>query len=331
MVSVKNTPNWKLVTECEKLASTNFLEAPPAGVTIQVLVGDASTRCYYRIHSPFGPVVLMHMPEPFEESNFPYLDNYELFRTAGLSLAEIYFMKPERGWVFLQDLGDHTYYELNSTWNNQVRAHYFLESVNQARQIATIQPRSTLTFDTEKLVWELEYFKRNFLERFRRIELSENEAQTLAAFSYRLASELASEPRFFCHRDYHSRNLMVHKDQIYIVDFQDARLGPVTYDLASLCYDSYIQHSPGLIAQLEGIFFTYHPSARVQRYEYPRMCLQRNLKALGTFGYQASQMGREFYVQFVDRTLGYIRHHFDKLPEYAEMRQILSNHLPELR
>jgi aminoglycoside/choline kinase family phosphotransferase len=123
---------------------------------------------------------------------------------------------------------------------------------------------------------------------------------------------------------------MLYREQLYVIDFQDARLGPTTYDLASLCFDSYIQHPPDLIRYLERMFFIYHPDAQIERFEYPRMCLQRNLKALGTFGYQASRLRRNLYLQFVEPTLSYVRRHFEKLPEYAELRKLLARHLPEL-
>ena len=82
-----------------------------------------------------------------------------------------------------------------------------------------------------------------------------------------------------------------------------------------------------MIGRMERAFFTYHPDAELQRWEYPRMSLQRNLKALGTFGYQASRLGREFYVQFMEPTAGYVRRHLARLPEYAELSKLLQRHL----
>ncbi len=185
-------------------------------------------------------------------------------------------------------------------------------------------------FNVEKFLWELNYFRKYFLEGLRGIEFTEEESDELQSCFQTLATEIASEVRVFTHRDYHSRNLMLCDEEVYVIDFQDARLGPVTYDLASLSYDSYIQHSPEFRRNLERMFFTYHPDARVERFEYPRVCLQRNLKALGTFGYQATILEREFYLQFVPLTLSYVKQHFEKLPEYAGLANILKRHLPEL-
>lgn len=313
---------------CEDLLKSNLPEEVPDGYSIQRLTGDASSRSYFRIQLPGGEsVVLMRMPEPFDKSNSPYLENYHLFRSSGIRLAEIYSMDPSRGLVLLQDLGDATLFELYGDWIPRERLSHYLRALDYLKTIESIQPSGSLAFDTEKLLWELNFFQEHFLKGLKHILLSEAESEEIQQHFRRLASELANRPRKFCHRDYHSRNLMVFKTDMYVIDFQDARLGPVTYDVASLCYDSYIQHSPDFLSHLESYFFAYHPDGEIQRYEYPRMCLQRNLKALGTFGYQASKLGRDFYLQFVDSTLSYVKRHFDKLPEYSEFQKLLGRHL----
>ena len=317
--------------EFELLAACNLPDETPPGFTSARLTGDASTRSYFRIHgNSGGSLVLMKMPEPFQENDFPYLQNYELFKKAGVPLAEILFLQPERGFVFLQDLGDFTFHELYSSWNEQTRLRYFLKSLEYLRQIETLPPVNQVAFTTEKFLWELNYFRKHFLEGLRGITLSEDQAEELQGCFQRLALEIAADVRVFTHRDYHSRNLMLLADQVYVIDFQDARLGPVTYDLASLCYDSYIQHSPEFRRNLERMFFIYHPDSGIERFEYPRVCLQRNLKALGTFGYQATILGKEFYIQFVPPTLSYVKQHLERLPEYSDLKQILQRHLPEL-
>jgi N-acetylmuramate 1-kinase len=315
----------------EAVAIYNLPEETPAGYVCTRLTGDASSRSYFRIQGNSGPsVILMKMPEPYQEQDFLYLQNYELFRSAGVPLAEIYLLQPERGIVFLQDLGDFTFYEHYSSWNEQTRLRYFLRSLEYLHRIENLPPVGGAAFNTEKFLWELNYFRKYFLEGLRRLEFTEEESENLQSYFQILASEISSEVRVFTHRDYHSRNLMLCNEEAYVIDFQDARMGPVTYDLASLCYDSYIQHSPEFRRHIERMFFTYHPEARIERFEYPRVCLQRNLKALGTFGYQATVLDREFYLQFVPLTLSYVKQHFEKLPEYAELGKLLRGHLPEL-
>ena len=317
--------------DVHRLASCNLPDETPAGYNCSRLTGDASTRSYFRIQgNSGGSMILMQMPEPFQKEDFLYLQNYELFRKAGVPLAEIFLMQPERGFVFLQDLGDSTFYELYSSWNEQTRLRYFLRSLEYLHQIEPLPPVQQAAFNTEKFLWELNYFKKYFLQGLRNAEFSDEESAELESCFLRLAGEIAQDVRVFTHRDYHSRNLMLSGDQVYVIDFQDARLGPVTYDLASLCYDSYIQHSPEFRRKLERMFFTYHPDSKIERFEYPRVCLQRNLKALGTFGYQATVMGRDFYEQFVPLTAMYVKQHLERLPEYADLQRILLRYMPEL-
>ena len=313
------------------VASCNLPDEIPAGYACTQLTGDASTRSYFRVQNGSGAsLILMRMPEAFQENDFAYFQNYELFRKAGVPLAEILLMQPDRGIVFLQDLGDYTFYELYSSWNEQTRLRYFLKSLEYLHQIENLPPVNQASFNEEKFLWELNYFRKYFLEGLRKIEFSAEQQEELQSYFQRLASEISEDIRVFTHRDYHSRNLMLSGDEVYVIDFQDARMGPVTYDLASLCYDSYIQHSPEFRRSLEQMFFTFHPDGKVQRYEYPRVCLQRNLKALGTFGYQSTVMGRDFYAQFVPLTLAYVKQHFSKLPEYSGLHRILQRYLSEL-
>ena len=98
----------------------------------------------------------------------------------------------------------------------------------------------TIAFDVEKLTWELNFFVRHFLEAYRGVQLTDDERTALAAEWATIVEELAAEPRVLCHRDYHSRNLMLRDGRLYLIDFQDARLGPNTYDLVSLLRDSYV-------------------------------------------------------------------------------------------
>jgi aminoglycoside/choline kinase family phosphotransferase len=192
---------------------------------------------------------------------------------------------------------------------------------------------SQLVFDVEKLTWEMDFFVKHFVEGYRGAALSAAERAALSAEWADLVGELASEPRVLCHRDYHSRNLMVHDGQLYVIDFQDARLGPDTYDLASLLRDSYVDITDN---ELDG-FVAYFLAVKgiADGVEFRRrfdvMSTQRNLKALGTFGYQAAARGNPVYLQYIPRTLKYVHDNVAKHPRFARLRDILATHVEELR
>jgi aminoglycoside/choline kinase family phosphotransferase len=145
---------------------------------------------------------------------------------------------------------------------------------------------------------------------------------------------LASEPRVLCHRDYHSRNLMLHEGQLYIIDFQDARMGPDTYDLVSLLRDSYLDLPEKVVDELIAYFLALKGSGGTEQDFRPRfdlMALQRNLKALGTFGFQTTARGNPVYIQYIPRTLRYVRRNLEQLPQFARLRELLATHVEEFR
>jgi aminoglycoside/choline kinase family phosphotransferase len=139
-----------------------------------------------------------------------------------------------------------------------------------------------------------------------------------------------------CHRDYHSRNLMLRDGSLYIIDFQDARMGPDTYDLVSLLRDSYVDINDRELDDLIAYFLALKRSddARAAADEFRRrfdlMALQRNLKALGTFGYQTVTRRNTVYIQYMPRTLRYARTNLDRYPRFARLRDLLAAHIEEL-
>ena len=113
---------------------------------------------------------------------------------------------------------------------------------------------------------------------------------------------------------------------------QDARLGPDTYDLASLLRDSYFELTDAVLEELIDYFLTLTPGANRAdfRRRFDLMALQRNLKALGTFGNQATSRGNTGFTQYMPRTLGYVRENLSKYPRFGRLRQLLSSHIGEL-
>jgi aminoglycoside/choline kinase family phosphotransferase len=190
-----------------------------------------------------------------------------------------------------------------------------------------------IAFDLEKLMWELEFFTRHFVEGYRGVSLTASERTALTDEWAAIAGELASEPRVLCHRDYHSRNLMLSGGSLYIIDFQDARMGPDTYDLVSLLRDSYVDLTYRELDDLLAYFLALkgHADAEEFRRRFDLMALQRNMKALGTFGYQTVNRRNTVYIQYMPRTLRYARTTLEKYPRFARLRELLATHVEELR
>jgi aminoglycoside/choline kinase family phosphotransferase len=179
----------------------------------------------------------------------------------------------------------------------------------------------------------MNFFIRHFLGGYRGASLAPDDRRAIDAALDEIVAELAAEPRVLCHRDYHSRNLMFANDRLYVIDFQDARMGPNTYDLVSLLRDSYVDLPDALVEQLIQEFHAASGSAESRsafRARFDLMALQRNLKALGTFGYQTTVRGNPVYIQYIPRTLRYVRDNLRGQNRFAGLRTVLSRYVAEL-
>ena len=190
-----------------------------------------------------------------------------------------------------------------------------------------------VAFDIEKLSWELHYFVKHFVEGLRGCELSVEDRATLSEAIHRLCDEIASWPRVLCHRDFHSRNLMLHEETLFWIDFQDARMGPATYDVVSLLRDSYVELAEEFVAERAEDFRQQAlpgEAREVFARRFDLMSVQRNLKALGTFGYMKTMRGNDVYLPYVPRTLEHTRCNLARYPELSGLRRVLARHIEEL-
>jgi aminoglycoside/choline kinase family phosphotransferase len=328
------------------LAST---ELKTRGATVVPLSGDASDRRYFRVLLRDEPAqVLAVHPGPINFDALPFVNVAKLLSEMPVPVPRILGHSDQLGIIALQDLGDVTLQAHLGAASPAQHAALYRQAVSF---IDTLQRRGAemaspdyvpynIAFDVEKLTWELQFFAKHFLEAYRGAQLSAASCDALAAEFAVIAEELASEPRVLCHRDYHSRNLMLHDESLYIIDFQDARMGPDTYDLVSLLRDSYVDFTE---AQVDAFiaFFLALRSGRPDgdglsdheefRRRFDLMALQRNLKALGTFGFQTTSRQNTVYIQYMPRTLNSARANLVRYSRFARLTTLLAEHLDELR
>ena len=306
------------------------------------LTGDASTRRYFRVIPGDGPSIVLALHDSaIDFATLPFVAVARLFARMPLSVPEVLDHSDALGILALAALGDVTLQShVGAGTPTEHEALYrqavAFVGVMQRRGAELLAPEdipSRLAFDVEKLTWEMDFFVKHFVEGYRGVVLTAAERSALSREWADIVEELAGEPRVLCHRDYHSRNLMVHDDELYVIDFQDARMGPDTYDLASLLRDSYVDITD---RELDG-FLAYFLAIRniADRVEFRRrfdlMAVQRNLKALGTFGFQAAARSNPIYLQYMPRTLKYVRDNFEKYPRFGRLRELLALHIDEIR
>jgi N-acetylmuramate 1-kinase len=320
----------------------NFLE--DQGIKSRSLVPltpDASTRNYFRIPWRKGKAVAAVYPEPFDPDFHPYLDITRLFLESGIPVPEIYAVDGQSGIIVQEDLGDRPLFRVYEAAPKDECDQYKERAVNLIAQIQKATETaferqsiaSRLAFDEPKLSWELDFFVEHYFGSLRRETLRHAEAAELKAELNDIAAELAARPRVLCHRDFHAANLMVDEnDRLRVVDHQDARMGPVTYDLVSFLLDR--RYEPPSLAELRAyrLFLlekrrllglqSLDPDEIAQ--EFRLMTIQRGLKATGTFSYQTAVCKRgTVYEQFIQPTLSIVVQAADWLDRFPALRRMI--------
>jgi len=320
--------------------STYLARRELTSALIEPLTPDASDRRYFRVlPARASTFVLALHAAPFAAGSLPFVNVSQLFTSMRLPIPELLDEVADLGLLALTDLGDVTLQAHLERVTSEGREALYMEAADLIEQIqregrAHVSPAYipySLAFDVEKLMWEMEFFITHFLGAYRRLPLETPAVGALRAEVARVVAELAAEPRVLCHRDYHSRNLMMHTGRLFLIDFQDARMGPNTYDLVSLLRDSYVDLPEELV---DGMIARFAESAGEAVDEFRRrfdtMAVQRNLKALGTFGFQAVSKGNPAYAQYVPRTLRHVKTTLDRNPRFSRLRESLASLLPEL-
>jgi aminoglycoside/choline kinase family phosphotransferase len=297
-----------------------YLLAAAPGATVVSLAGDASTRRFYRVTLVDGSTrVLMDYGAPFVEETDDIRLN-RVFRDAGLPVAEILDASPESGCLILEDLGDHTLEALLMDRSGR-SDHDPLSLLEQAVRLAVrIAEQGTPALeraeraggpalDAERFRFEMDYFLDKFAGAMRGCSPA---PAGLREELHDLADRAARSPRrVFCHRDFHSRNLMMpERGGLVLVDIQDARWGPDAYDLASLLRDAYAEIDENWIEPLIGLYLSglsKPPDPESFRRRFHAVAAQRMIKALGTFGHQVAVKGDNRYLEAARRTVGRLR------------------------
>jgi len=309
------------------------------------LTPDASTREYFRIPWQRGTAVAAVYPEPFDPAVHPYLDVTRLFLECNLPVPEVYDAYGDAGIIVQEDLGDRQLGQVFETASDEERE----ALVEQAIEIiARIQAATDsafkrdsiscrLAFDEPKLAWELNFFFEHYFGSLRKETLTHGEAAELKVELNDIAAELSACPRVLCHRDYHAANLLVDKQgRIRIVDHQDARMGPASYDLVSLLLDR--QPEPPSLGEVRAHRLFLLEARRRQGLaaidpddfarEFRLMSIQRGLKAIGTFSYQTAVCGRgAFYQRHIEPTLQIVLQAAEWLDRFPVLRRMLTERL----
>jgi len=294
--------------------------------TIVPLAGDASFRCYFRVTSLAGQTgekhyVLMDAP-PQHEDIRPFLAVRSWFERAGLRVSALEAENLLLGFLLLEDFGNETWASFCASGGNM--APLFDDALRQLHLLQASDPKLKLPqFDVSRMRRECDLYLDWYLPRVVGKMPPENERNTFHSALAPTLKALASLPHVPVHLDYHSRNLMLPDSLLPLgqIDYQDAVLGPVTYDPASLLYDCYQDYPEyerrhwsrmffeALPTELSGCFADFDAWHRALRLT----ALQRHIKAIGIFARLAYRDGKTQFLNEIPLTRKHLDEEMDAL------------------
>ncbi|MCE9677859.1 phosphotransferase [Shewanella sp. AS1] len=292
---------------------------------IVLISGDASFRRYFRVTHQEHHYIAMDSPQDLVPVA-PFIALAQEYARHSLLAPQVIAKESELGFLLLSDLGDT---QLLSKLNQENVSHYYQQALGLLSKVATITQAdgSPLPlYDGAFVRRELAIFSEWLIGHHLGLALTEQE-QTLITSAFELLVDNALEqPRVGMHRDFHSRNLMLCDGQMAVIDFQDAVIGPITYDAVSLLRDCYIRWPDTLVDSLMQSHYRQMQAAgllssQISLEQYRRwfdlMGIQRHIKAAGIFCRLNYRDGKTGYMKDIPLTLQYI---VDVAGAYPELR-----------
>jgi len=293
---------------------------------------DASFRRYFRWEAGGRSFILMDAPPPPENCR-PFVAVAALLASAGINVPQILAQDLDRGFLLLTDLGCQTYLDVIDESNAD---ELFADAIQallafQAKPLELSLP----SYDEALLRRELQLFPEWYVQRHLGYQFSAAELDIWERTCQLLIDSALGQPRVLVHRDYMPRNLMISEPNPGVLDFQDAVVGPVTYDITSLFKDAFLSWPE---ERVKGWLQGYWDAARAAgipvqprfdefRHASDLMGLQRHLKVIGIFARICHRDGKPRYLDDVPRFFAYIETVTARRPELAELRTFL-NDLP---
>lgn len=278
----------------------------------QRLDQGGSDRKFFRSTKDNRTFVLIH-----DQNIEPYIELYHHLFGKGISVPRVYWYNPDERLIIQEDLGDVSLFTLSKTDKNisgiyQKAIDELIKLQIEGRQSTPVKCK----YDRDHIQWEQDYFRDFFLVQYCRI--SKAVLTDIVSDFHKLADQVLTltEPisDYLMHRDFQSQNIYIKDGQVRIIDFQSARIGPLTYDLAALLRDAYVNIS----AEQERNLLRYYTKVINKRgldmsdkefwQAYELTCLQRNMQALGAFANLSLNKGKPQFGQYIRRGLELLKY-----------------------
>ena len=339
-----------------------YLKITSRVMRIEKIQGDASYRIYSRIFLEDGSTyILMQMPKGKSEASeeitnlsssasrikeIPFINIQKTLQTRGLPVPKVFWYDTNESALLLEDLGAASLasqLDLESGPKKLARYRQSIDLLVKMEQVMTPQDNSCIayqrSFDETLLNWEFHHFLEYGIEARLGHPLSVAARNDFIAVAARFTQKILKIPVGFLHRDYQSRNLMIRNDQLYLIDFQDALMGPYLYDLVALLRDSY----SSLDAEELKSLIEYYQSQRIHYFGradttddiwdyFHLLTVQRKLKDAGRFVYIDRVKDNPNFLKFIPTSLRYAKQSLgvlNKIREGQILNDFIQARLPE--
>lgn len=287
------------------------------------LAGDSGERHYNRIICPNGNFIFVHYPSS-KKGLTDFLIIQNLLKEKNIYVPKIFHINKQRGWMIIEDIGS---LSLEQYYIKHKNLFYHKKSLDQLHQLQHLLKRKELSkiFKTDQSLNEM-------LMAYQQLNLpiSDEEKNKLLGEFQAISQSLADSDLIPSHRDFHSRNLFIYQNNIYMIDFQDAGLYPFYYDLVSFIYDSYIHLS---FKEQNQLIEHYNKTWNhiYDPYLLKMTFCQRGLKAIGSFISFYSQRGQKTHLQYIRPTLKRIHYFLSELNQFPHYLAYTKNALKRLK
>lgn len=300
---------------------------------LQIASEDASFRRYFRIQTDEKSYVVMDAP-PDKEPCDTFIAITQLLEASRINVPHIYHQDTTQGILVLADFGGTSYLDV---LDEQSANRLYTKAIQSLVDMQSVPASEDLpAYSKTMLSNEMQLFDEWLLGGFLNIKLSSNEKSQLEIVYEHLLENALSQVQVFVHRDYHSRNLMYYEAQYPgIIDYQDAVVGPITYDLVSLLKDCYIKWPESKRQEWINEYLdqtTLLNGDRDFQRQFDLMGVQRHLKASGIFARLSLRDGKQGFLDDIPRTLSYITDLKDRYSELGPLIHLLEDRvLPRLK
>jgi len=292
--------------------------------SLDEIKADASFRQYYRLNVDDTSFILMDSSLD-KDSLYPFIDISVRLLKAKVEVPRIISQNMKDGFLLLTDLGTQHLADMLSPMSVKL---LYMKGIAEIVKMQEIDTTGLEVYDKEFLMSEMNLMEEWYLRQHKNIFLSEKGLKSLENILNLVVDEVLSQPQdLFVHRDFHSRNIMLVSGKLAIIDYQDAKAGPLTYDLVSMLKDVYVEYDRELI-EFMALEFKALKGLDVSDEQFLRwfdfMALQRHIKILGIFARLNIRDGKSRYLENLPLTLKYVLEVCEKYDVLKPLAELLS-------